>query len=93
MQYHDVRSGYFIDSLVLLKGVNQVMHLCHRQYSLRSSNLPDNGNSEPAMSLPPMSSAQHICKVVLELVDTERSYVRVSHCKLFISNGTYHVSS
>lgn len=81
MRIRNTESGMASEQIDhLLKGVNQVMHLCHRQYSLRSSNLPDNGNSEPAMSLPPMSSAQHICKVVLELVDTERSYVRDLTC-------------
>lgn len=56
------------------------MHLCRRQYSLRgSSEIPNNGNNSATLlpSSRPLSNSQRICKVVLELIDTERFYVRV----------------
>src|SRR6218665_3393249 len=51
--------------------------MCRHQFGLKQENT--GGNECPHMSSArPLSNSQRICKVILELIDTERLYVRVS---------------
>ena len=76
LQYEiHVNKGY-IDLYELLQGADQVTHFCRL---LHQRPLPDNMNVEEGVPVKPLSDAQKLRKVIMELIDTERVYVRVSN--------------
>ncbi|CAH1798643.1 unnamed protein product [Owenia fusiformis] len=70
---HDL-SNKHIDTL--LKGTEQVTVLCRDLYG----NLYDGLDAKNVPMAQPMSGAQRVRKVILELIDTERQYVKDLNC-------------
>ncbi len=70
-----------------LQGAEQVTHFCRLLHQHQP--LPDSMGDDQLPPVKPLSDSQKLRKVILELLDTERCYVKVSNhykCILRIIN-------